>query len=78
MDQKYHWYLFCGNSALGTHNLSVGFENKDEITELVLAHVKKDLVKRAKLSFSVDDIDVGITSINYLGYMDDATFLNND
>jgi len=78
MEQKYHWYLFCGYSALGTHNLTVGFENKDEITELDLAHVKKDLIKRAKLSFGVDDIDVGITSINYLGHMTDSTFLNND
>lgn len=78
MEQKYHWYLFCGMSSEGYHNLTVGFDNKDEITELDLSYIKKDLNKRAKEKFETDDIDVCIMSINYLGFMTDSTFLNND
>ena len=77
-ERCYHWYLFCGTSAYGTHNLTVGFDHKDNITELDLAHVKEDLIERAKDHFDEEEIDVAITSINYLGHMSDAEFLNND
>lgn len=82
MEQKYFWYLFCGTSAYGSHNLTVGFDEKDQITELDLAHVKEDLISRAVKYFENDElgddkIDVAITSINYLGHMSDSEFLNN-
>ena len=78
MDQKYYWYLFCGSSSYGFHNLTIGFDYKDKISEKDISSIKEEMNERARNHGAKDTIDVCITSINYLGHMSDEEFLDND
>lgn len=75
-ENKYHWYLISGSSAMGYHNVEVALHTKD-INKKDLDDFKKILCERGSRHFNTD-VNVCVMSISYLGYATKTEFYKEE